>query len=331
MASVLSPPTSPPTGPGPDVGNRWVREVPRAAAADQAHKVLAELEGKLFESAVDVAVCEGERLVGLVPIERLLAAEPATQLGELIVDRLPISIAEGADLETAAAQAARRGARTVAVVNGSGTFLGLVPPEELLATLNDEHEEDLLRLSGSLAGVTRARSAAEERVPSRLWHRVPWLLLGLGGAMASAGIVASFEEQLQTQLLLAFFLPAVVYMADAVGTQTEAIVIRGISVGVPARHVVGRELTTGLIMGALVAATFFPFAQLIWGDTDVAATVALALLASCSTATIVAMALPYGLNKAGRDPAFGSGPLATVVQDLLSIVIYFAVGTALGT
>jgi magnesium transporter len=41
------------------------------------------------------------------------------------------------------------------------------------------------------------------------------------------------------------------------------------------------------------------------------------------------MALPYALNKAGGDPAFGSGPLATVVQDLLSIVIYFAVGTAL--
>ncbi|MEX2102574.1 MAG: magnesium transporter [Gaiellaceae bacterium] len=308
---------------------RWVREVPRAAGADAAHKVLAELEGKLFESAVDIAVCDGEQLVGLAPIERLLAADPATRVGDLIGDRAPIKVAEGDDLETAAAQAARKGARTVAVVDRSGKFLGLVPPEELLATLNAEHEEDILRLSGSLAGATRARSAAEERVPRRLWHRLPWLLLGLAGAMASAGIVASFEEELQTQLLLAFFLPAVVYMADAVGTQTEAIVIRGISVGVPARHVIGRELTTGLIMGALVAAIFFPFAQLVWGDADVAATVALALLASCSMATIVAMVLPYGLNKAGRDPAFGSGPLATVVQDLLSIVIYFAVGTAL--
>jgi magnesium transporter len=37
-------------------------------------------------------------------------------------------------------------------------------------------------------------------------------------------------------VLLAFFVPAVVYMADAVGTQTEAIVIRGISVGVRARE-----------------------------------------------------------------------------------------------
>jgi magnesium transporter len=61
----------------------------------------------------------------------------------------------------------------------------------------------------------------------------------------------------------------------------------------------------------------------------VAATVALALLCSTSTATVVAMALPYGLNRLGRDPAFGSGPLATVVQDLLSILIYFAIAVGL--
>ena len=59
-----------------------------------------------------------------------------------------------------------------------------------------------------------------------------------------------------------------------------------------------------------------------------AATVALALLASAATATGVAMGLPYALNRLGRDPAFGAGPLATVIQDLLSIVIYFAVAVA---
>jgi magnesium transporter len=61
----------------------------------------------------------------------------------------------------------------------------------------------------------------------------------------------------------------------------------------------------------------------------VAATVAVALFASMATATVVAMGLPYALNRLGRDPAFGAGPLATVIQDLLSIVIYFAVAVAL--
>jgi len=78
-------------------------------------------------------------------------------------------------------------------------------------------------------------------------------------------------------MLLAFFVPAVVYMADAVGTQTETVVIRGLAVGVSLKNVVGRELVSGLIIGVLLAAGFFPFALAIWRDVGVAATVSFAL------------------------------------------------------
>lgn len=284
--------------------------------------------GATFESAVDVAVCEGERLLGLVPIERLLAADAETPLREIMEEAGGV-VRPSVDLEVAASRTVRRKQRTLAVLDDEGRFLGLIPPQEVLAVLVEEHEEDLARLGGFVAGTSRARSASEEAVGRRLLHRFPWLLLGLVGAMASAGIVASFEDQLRTQVLLAFFVPAVVYMADAVGTQTEAVVIRGIAVGVPIAKVVGRELVTGLVIGTFIAATFFPFALLIWDESRVAASVAIALSASCSTATVVAVSLPYALNRLGRDPAFGSGPLATVIQDLLSIIIYFAVASTL--
>jgi magnesium transporter len=70
-----------------------------------------------------------------------------------------------------------------------------------------------------------------------------------------------------------------------------------------------------------------PFAWLVWGDGQVAVTVGLALFAGCSIATLVAMLLPWAFHRLGRDPAFGSGPLATVVQDLLSIAIYLAIAS----
>jgi magnesium transporter len=120
-------------------------------------------------------------------------------------------------------------------------------------------------------------------------------------------------------------------MADAVGTQTEAIVIRGMALGVPVRAVFARELATGLVIGTLLGAAFFPFALVAWGDASVAAAVAISLAISCSVATVVAMALPYALARFGRDPAFGSGPLATVIQDLLSILAYFLVALLLVT
>ena len=88
-------------------------------------------------------------------------------------------------------------------------------------------------------------------------------------------------------MLLAFFVPAVVYMADAVGTQTEAVIIRGIAVGVPLRRVVVRELTTGLVIGVALGLAFYPFVRVVWGEPDVAAAVALALFGSTATATLL--------------------------------------------
>jgi len=305
-----------------------IADIPIATPTSRAEDVRRFLEGRLFESVADVAVLDGERLVGLVPIERLMAANPGTPLLEL-VDREPTHVAPDVDQEQAAAQMASHAERSLAVVDDAGRFRGLIPAHRMLAVALEEHEEDLARLGGFLAKTAQARTAAEEPIGQRLWHRLPWLLLGLAGAMASAVIVGSFEEELERIVLLAFFVPGVVYMADAVGTQTEALIIRGIAVGVPIRHVFVREFATGAIMGAGIAAAFLPFAWVVWGDASIAIAVALALFASCSIATVVAMALPYLLHRLGRDPAFGSGPLATVIQDLLSIAIYFGTAVAL--
>jgi magnesium transporter len=305
--------------------DRMLTPVPSADATARAGEVRAKLD---YGPLAEVAVLDGGRFVGLLRLERLLAADPESVLGSL-VDREPAIVAPDADQEAVAVEAVGRGARAVAVVDGGGRLLGVVPPERLIAILEHEHEEDLARLGGFLAKTGAARTASEEPVGRRLWHRLPWLAVGLAGAMLSAGIVAGFEEELQRHVLLAFFVPAVVYMADAVGTQTEAVVIRGMAIGVPLRRIIGSELATGLVIGVLLAAVFFAFAVGVWDDARIAAAVAIALFVSASMATAIAMSLPYALARLGRDPAFGSGPLATVIQDLLSILVYFAVASAL--
>jgi magnesium transporter len=163
----------------------------------------------------------------------------------------------------------------------------LVPQQRLTTILLEEHDEDLVRLGGFLKSSATARAASEESVRWRLWHRLPWLAVGLVGAMISASLLAGIESQMSANIAVAYFIPGIVYLADAVGTQTETLAVRGLSVGVGIGRVAGREAATGLLV-----------------------------------ATMVAMALPYVLHRLGYDPAFGSGPLATVVQDLLSIVIY---------
>jgi magnesium transporter len=306
------------------------RSIPLARPDETAATARRNLLAGRYEFAADVAVLDGERFAGLLPLERLLAAGDAERIDELMDADAP-RVAPGTDQEIAAWTMVRHGESSLAVVGADGSFTGLIPPVRMLGVLLSEHDEDLARLGGLMVGTRRARDAAEEPVPQRVMHRMPWLLLGLAGALIAAAIVGSFEEEIRSQVLLASFLPGVVYLADAVGTQTEAIVIRGLSAGVRVPQIAVREMLSGVLVGLAIAAAFVPLAWLIWGDGEVAVGVGLGLLAACSIATVVAMELPWLFQRLGVDPAFGSGPLATVIQDLLSILVYFLIAVPIAT
>jgi magnesium transporter len=302
--------------------------VPLAAPGDSVADIRARLWGRQFDTAAAVPVCDQGQFLGLIRIEDLIVAA-GEQRAVDVMDRDAPIVGPGVDQETAAWKAVSHREATLAVVDESGMFQGLIPPARMLSVLLWEHDEDLARLGGFQHDTVAARQASTDPMLVRFRKRMPWLVLGLMGALAAAGLVGSFEAALQANVLLAFFLPGIVYMADAVGTQTETLLIRGLSVGVSIRQVVGRELATGALVGATVAAAFYPIAVLVWGDELIALAAALSLLAACSIATLVAMLLPYVFTKLGKDPAFGSGPLGTVIQDLLSILIYFAITTSL--
>ena len=299
--------------------------VPVASPTDRVGEILKTLRATRFDTAAEVAVCDKDRkLKGLVNIEDLLAASEDKLVTELM-DPDPPVVGPGTDQEVAAWKAVQHGESTLAVVDSHGCFIGLIPSQRLLEVLLREHDEDMARLGGFLGEASSARMASEEPVARRFWHRIPWLLVGLGGAVGAAGIVEAFEGPLRQNVSLAFFMPGVVYLADAVGTQTETLIVRGLSVGVSIRHVIKREILTGFLVGVALSVIFFPVAFWLWRRVDIALAVALSLFAACSIATIVAMALPWIFHRLGKDPAFGSGPLATVIQDLLTILIYFVI------
>jgi magnesium transporter len=302
------------------------QDVPVVEPSAQAAAIRELLHTQRFACVSHVAVCESERLRGLIRLEDLLIA-PGQVTAETLMDPEPPVVAPGLDQEQAAWKAVQHEEAALAVVDGEGRFLGIIPPHRLLGILLAEHEEDLARLGGFLKQTDRARTTSEEPVLRRFLHRLPWLLLGLGGAILAAQIVGGFERQLSEMVLLAFFVPGIVYLADAVGTQTETVVVRGLSLGIPIRRIMGKEILTGLMIGLTLALIGWPVIGWLWGDKAVAFGVALSIFAASSVASLVAMLLPWILDRLEVDPAFGSGPLATVIQDLLSIMIYFTIVT----
>jgi magnesium transporter len=214
---------------------------------------------------------------------------------------------------------------SVAVVDDSERFLGAVPAPALLAILREEHVEDLHRLAGIQREQRRDRDALVGPPIRRARHRLPWLLVGLAGSMLAAMVMAGFEETLERHVTVAFFVPAIVYLADAIGTQTEAITVRGLSLGrLSLRQLLGGELRTGVVIGVVLAALALPAIAVVV-DLRLGIAVAIAILAAGSFATTIGLLLPWVLHRSGIDPAFGSGPLATIIQDVASLVIYFAI------
>lgn len=303
-----------------------VRRVPRARARDRAGAVLAGLVGGDYD-AVDAiyVVDEDGRLQGLVRLRDLFALPAERPLGEAM-DARPPHVRPDEDQERVALLAIRHRVAAVPVVDEGGRLLGVVPAQALIEILRREHIEDLHRLAGIRRENDQARNAMEAPPARRARDRLPWLLVGLVGSMIATWVMSRFERVLEAYVAVAFFVPGIVYLADAIGTQTEAIAVRGLSLShAPLRRLLDGELRTGLLIGLGLGALIFPSVLLAFGDLRLAVSVALGVLMAGAAATTIGLLLPWLLSRAGKDPAFGSGPVATIIQDVLSLLVYFTI------
>ena len=158
--------------------------------------------------------------------------------------------------------------------------------------------------------------------------RVPWLIVGLIGGTAASFIVSRFETVLAENISLAFFLPIIVYMSDAVGTQTETIFVRDLARGKASfSGYLVKEFFLGLIIGAVFGVLIGLISYFWIGSQGVALTVGLAMAVNVALAPIIALLVPEILFKEHTDPALGGGPFTTIIQDIISILVYLLVAT----
>ena len=313
------------------VGGHAVASFLSAGARDTAAEVLARIGAEKPASVEHVLVVDAHgRLAGVLPIAKLFAMDRARAVGEAMERDFPRVAAED-DQERAASLALHHRVDALPVVDAQGRPVGVMPAQALLQVLRREHVEDLHVLAGIQRESAQARHAIEDPPLRRLRHRLPWLLVGLAGSALATATMAGFESTLSRHLAVAFFVPAIVYLADAIGTQSEAIAVRGLSLtraGVG--HLLAGEVRTGMLIGACLALVSFAPILAAFGDARLAAAVATAVFAAGTIAAALGFLLPWWIARTGRDPALGSGPLATVIQDILTLLVYLLVVKAFG-
>lgn len=313
------------------ISNDLVRSVPIAAEWESAGEFRARFVGHHYEDASHVfLLAHDSRLVGITAMRDLLAAPADAPLAQIAREADPYRISLDADRADAATQAIHSGLSILAVCDAQGRLLGAVPARTLMTILRDAHIEDLHHMAGILNKSEAAKDALTAPPHRRALYRLPWLLVGMTGMAISTSMISRFEASLSAHIAVAFFIPAIVYLADSVGTQSEVVVVRGLSLTDSALlPLFFGELGTGALLGSLLGCLAFPFVWIALSNVGLAATVAITLAVASTISTASGFMMPWLFSRLGYDPALGSGPVATVVQDSFSLLTYFAVASLL--
>jgi magnesium transporter len=309
--------------------SHMVSSIPRALADAPVRSVIESLSGQRFECADTVFVTDPDgRLEGIVRINDLLANSDR-RLFE-IMEPEHEAVRPSDDQEQIAVTAMQLNMIAVPVIDDADRLIGAVPPEALFRILRAEHMEDLQRLAGIAPHEQGPQIALDAPIRDRFRRRMPWLVFGLFASFIMTSVMVSFERTLAANVAVAYFVPALVYIAGAIGTQAVSVAVRALSLGRLSLRVLLRdELVIGLAIGASLGLIALVAVLAVFGDMLLALAVGLAVLGGGFVSATIGFGLPWAFQRLGSDPALGSGPICTIIQDVASLSIYFLLVSAL--
>jgi magnesium transporter len=150
----------------------------------------------------------------------------------------------------------------------------------------------------------------------------------------TAWIIGRFEGMLQKEVILAAFLPLLTGTCGNSGAQVSTLIVRGMALGeIEIRdwlRILLKELQVGTICALVLAVVNF-LVILIFNQADfnVNFVVNITLVCSMILAKLIGGMLPLLAKICHFDPALMASPLLTTSVDVLTIVIYFGIATAI--
>ncbi len=270
---------------------------------------------------------ETGRLLGALSLRDLVMAELQSPVTE-VMRRKPITAAAHEDRESVAHKIAKYDLLAVPVLEQDGRVVGFVTVDDVIDVLIEEQTEDIMRMAAVEPGALD-RPYFENPVVRVVRKRIGWLLLLFVAETFTGTVLRYYESELATVVALSFFIPLLIGTGGNAGAQTVTTIIRSIALGEirlrDAWRVFAREMSTGVMIGVLIAMVAFGRA-LLWGTSmPLALTVSLTVLAICTWSTTIGSLIPIAAHRFGIDPAVLSAPLITTLVDATGLVIYFSI------
>ncbi len=283
-----------------------------------------------FASLDYIYVVDKGRLLGVFSMKKLYSHDTRSKIENLCKVKEMIMVGPRDKAVFAAYLSLKHKISTIPVVSEKGHFLGVITKNNILSILHRKHVEDrLIR-----AGIHRRHNEFDTMnapVLKTIRFRLFWLIIGLFGGLLAAGIVNSFEETLSRNIMLAAFIPLVVYIADAVGTQLEAFSIRDFALHqrMDFSKYFLKQCLVVFIIAALLGAVSLALCMVLFGSAEMAVIIGVSILCATVSSILTGLLIPALFRKMKKDPAEGSGPIGTIIQDIMSVTIFFLIASLL--
>ena len=308
------------------------------SAREAVRRLAAERDAETIYTAYVLG--DDRKLLGVVSLRDLLAAEPGRRVGKLMVRHPEQAAADDSD-EATARRLLDAPYMALPVVDRDDRLLGIVTYDDAHRCLAEAAQEDSDRFH-ALAGQVPAQGYLDVPVWAEIRRRMPWLLaLAVVGLLAGY-VVHAYESALDALVILALYMPMIADTGGNVGTQSASLVIRAIATGDVGLANGARVLWKECRIAAALATALFTFAflkVLVYSGAStvpvglslemIALAVALAVAVQVFLSTLIGAILPLVAMAVKQDPAVVAGPALTTIVDVVGLLLYFAITTSL--
>ena len=266
-------------------------------------------------------------LLGILSLKALLLASASTRVRDIFAAEVR-SVQTDTPSEEVAQIMEKYDLIVLPVTDSIGRLMGRITIDDVVDVIRDEAERDYQLASGITTDVETTDS------PARMSRaRLPWLIIGLLGGIVVAAVIGRFEEDIQINPEMAFFIPLIAAMAGNVGIQSSAIIVQGIasnSLGLESTYrKLGKELIVALMNGIILSGLLFLYNFFISHNLALTFTVSTSLFVVIIFAALFGTMIPLLLNRMKIDPALATGPFITTMNDIMGLFIYFLMGRIL--
>ncbi|AUQ73870.1 magnesium transporter [Phaeobacter piscinae] len=264
--------------------------------------------------------------VGNVTLGRIMSSKREVPLGDIVEETFQIIPADQ-DEEDVAYAFNQYHLISAPVVDDEGRLVGVITMDDAMVVLDEEHEEDILRLAGVGEG------SLADRVMATTKQRFPWLAVNLATAILASLVIAQFEATIAEFVALAVLMPIVASMGGNAGTQSLTVAVRALATrdltGSNVWRVIRREVLVGLVNGLAFALIMGVVGILWFGSPVLGVVIAVAMVINLVVAGLAGTVVPIILEKIGVDPALASGAFVTTVTDIVGFFAFLGLAGAM--